>query len=74
MSDDLAPIPRDAWPSDWHPFEDNKSAEERAEAARIYDAEKARTRKQRRGHYEAPKSASQPDDPDTGQTGANPQQ
>ena len=45
---DRAPIPREAWPADFRPFEDNSTAEERAKWARLYDAKRARVAKLRR--------------------------
>jgi hypothetical protein len=54
MSDDGAPIPRDDWPADFHPFSDApKSPQERAEWARLSDEKRAS------------RSAPQPDKPDT---------
>lgn len=45
MSDDLAPIPREARPTDFRPFEDKSTAEERAEWARLDGAERAHVSK-----------------------------
>ena len=60
MSDDLAPIPIDAWPAEFRPFEGNSTAEERAEWARLHDERRAS------------KSAPQPDDPDNRTNGREP--
>jgi hypothetical protein len=55
MSDDPAPIPRDAWPADWNPWsgKSHLSEAERAENARLWDKQRAS------------RSAPPPDKPDT---------
>jgi len=54
VSDDRAPIPRDSWPEDFHPFGDTpKSPQEQAEWARLWEEK------------QAARSAPPPDKPDT---------
>jgi hypothetical protein len=54
LSDDLAPIPIDAWRADTQPFDAPKSPQERAEWARLWNEERARTRTLRE-HQEEPR-------------------
>jgi hypothetical protein len=62
-----AAIPRAAWRGNLDPFRDTTTPAERAEAARLYDAERARVHRLR-----ARGSAPKPDDPDTRTSGQKP--